>query len=40
MKTNKPSTEFLDGANVVNVLALIHPINPSLRANRVDEKPS
>ena len=37
MKTNKPTTEFLTVPTIVNVLALIYPINLLLRANGVDE---
>jgi hypothetical protein len=37
MKTNKPTTEFLTVPTIVNVLALIYPINLLLRANGVDD---
>ncbi len=37
MKRSKPATEFWTVLAVVNVLALIYPINLILRANSVDE---
>ena len=37
MKINKPTTEFWTMLTIVNVLALIYPINLLLRANSVDE---
>ena len=37
MKTNKPTTEFWTVLTMVNVLALMYPIQLLLRANSVDE---